>query len=181
MHGSADLPRFEQPRGAASNAARAARIAARPTHCSPRAPAEDGQPRAAHPSASSSPSVPPPLPIVFYTGDSLLERELAVHAAGLRTPAIRSSQAASAPAPIVPKKPSRTDPLNREPTAKPATIPKKPSRIDPLNREPGAFPNPEPRPVHRIHNPLISANPLDAPHTRSQRRRQKIYAADERR
>jgi hypothetical protein len=118
---------------------------------------------------------------VSYTGDSLLERELAVHAAGLRTPAIRSSQAASAPAPIVPKKPSRTDPLNREPTAKPATIPKKPSRIDPLNREPGAFPNPEPRPVHRIHNPLISANPLDAPHTRSQRRRQKIYAADERR
>ena len=153
MHGSADLPRFEQPRGAASHAARAARIAARPTHYAARAPAEDGQTRAVHPSASFSPPAPPPVPIVSYTGDSLLERELAVHATGLRTPAIRSSQAASAPAPMVPKKPSRTDPLNREPMAKPATTPKKPSRIDPLNREPGTFPNPEPRQVHRIHQP----------------------------
>jgi len=132
MHGSAGLPRFEQPRGAASHAARAARIAARPTHCAARAPAEDGQTRAVHPSASFSPPAPPPVPIVSYTGDSLLERELAVHAAGLRAPAIRASPAASAPAPIVPKKPFR---------------------IDPLNREPGTFPEPEPRRVHRIHQP----------------------------
>ena len=46
--------------------------------------------------------------------------------------------AAAKPGPTVPIKPSRTDPLNREPTAKPATAPFKPSRIDPLNREPTA-------------------------------------------
>ena len=99
MQGSADLPRFEQPRGAASHAARAARIAARPTHYAARAPAEDGQTRAVHPSASFSPPAPPPVPIVSYTGDSLLERALAVHAAGLRAPAKRPSQGAPTPGP----------------------------------------------------------------------------------
>ena len=40
----------------------------------------------------------------------------------------------------VPFKPFRTDSLNREPTAEPATAPFKPSRTDPLNREPTAKP-----------------------------------------
>jgi hypothetical protein len=40
-------------------------------------------------------------------------------------------------------KPSRIDPMNREPPAKPAAGPFEPFRIDPLNREPGAFQDPE--------------------------------------
>jgi hypothetical protein len=44
------------------------------------------------------------------------------------------------PGSTAPFKPFRTDPLNREPMAKPATAPFKPSRIDPLNREPTAKP-----------------------------------------
>jgi hypothetical protein len=45
------------------------------------------------------------------------------------------------PGSTVPFKPFRTDPLNREPTAKPdSTAPFKPFRIDPLNREPTAKP-----------------------------------------
>jgi hypothetical protein len=113
---------------------------------------------------------------VSYTGDSLAVRELASHAAGLRAPANRPPQGAPTPDPTAPSKPSRIDPLNREPTAKPgATVPFKPSRIDPLNREPaakpgstapfkpfridplnrepGALPDPELRPVHRFHDP----------------------------
>ena len=45
------------------------------------------------------------------------------------------------PSPTAPFKPSRTDPLSREPAAKPAsTAPFKPFHIDPLNREPMASP-----------------------------------------
>jgi hypothetical protein len=63
-------------------------------------------------------------------------------------------QGAPTPSPTAPFKPSRTDPLNREPTAKSnSSAPFKPFRLDPLNREPGAFPYPEPRPVHRLHEP----------------------------
>ena len=80
LHGSVGLPRFEQRRGAASLAARATRIAARPIQRAARAPAADGQTRAAHPRASSSPPEPAPVPIVSCTGNSLLERELAVPA-----------------------------------------------------------------------------------------------------
>jgi hypothetical protein len=50
--------------------------------------------------------------------------------------------------------------LNREPTAKYPTALKKPSRIDPMNREPGAFPTrpptSTPRPQTRSH-PRIQA------------------------
>ena len=47
------------------------------------------------------------------------------------------------PSMTVPFKPFRIDPLNREPTAKHgSTVPFKPSRIDPLNREPTAKPAP---------------------------------------
>jgi hypothetical protein len=72
-------------------------------------------------------------------------------AAGLRAPANRPPQEAPTPGP---------------------TVPFKPSRIDPLNREPRACPNADPRPVHRINEPVMSATPGDASHTRSQRRRQ---------
>ena len=141
MHGSADLPRFEQPRGAASRAARAAWIAARPTRRTARAPAADGQRRAAHSNASSSPPSPPPVPIVSCTGNNLRERELAARAAGLRAPANRPPREAPTPGRTAPFKPFRTDPLNREPTAKPgSTAPFKPFRTDPLNREPRAKP-----------------------------------------
>ena len=44
----------------------------------------------------------------------------------------------------------------------------------------GAFPDPGPDQYIASMNPLISANPRDAPHTRSLRRRQEIFAADER-
>jgi hypothetical protein len=93
----------------------------------------------------------------------------------------RPLRAAPTPDPIAPFKPSRTDPLNREPTTNPSiTVPFKPSRIDPVNREPGAFPDPAPQQHIPPMNPLISANPRDAPHTSSQRRRQEIFATDER-
>ena len=78
-------------------------------------------------------------------------------------------------------KPFRTDPLNREPTAKPgSTAPFKPSRIDPLNREPGAFPDPEPRPVHRLHEPAhIRESTRRAAHT-GPAPQAEIFATDER-
>src|SRR5580658_7327533 len=49
---------------------------------------------------------------------------------------IRPSPGAPTPGPAAPFKPSRTDPLNREPVAKPApTVPFKPSRTDPYTCE----------------------------------------------
>jgi hypothetical protein len=109
----------------------------------PAQPARGLGPRGAHTGSGfpcRSPAAPP-VPIVSYTGDSLAVRELASHAAGLRAPANRPPQGAPTPDPTAPSKPSRIDPLNREPTAKPgATVPFKPSRIDPLNREPAAKP-----------------------------------------
>ena len=66
----------------------------------------------------------------------------------------RPPQGAPTSGPTVRFKPSRIDPLNREPTAKSrSSAPFKPFRIDPLNRELDAVPDPEPRPVHRIHDP----------------------------
>ena len=56
----------------------------------------------------------------------------------------RPAQVSPTPGSTAPFKPSRIDPLNREPTGKSAIVPFKPSRIDPLNREPGAFQDPEP-------------------------------------
>ena len=112
---------------------RAARIAAWSTRRAARAPAADGQTRATHANASTNPPVPPRVPIVPYTGDGLLERELTARAAGLRAPAIRPSQRTPTHSPAAPFKPFRIDPLNREPTAKSATTPPKPSRIDLLN------------------------------------------------
>jgi hypothetical protein len=114
---------------AARRQVRAARTAARPTQPAPRSPAADRQTRTA-----------PPVPIVPYTGASLLERELAARTAGLRTQANRPPQASPTPAPTASFKPFRTDPLNREPTTKPATAPFKPFRTDPLNREQPAAP-----------------------------------------
>ena len=53
----------------------------------------------------------------------------------------RPPQGAPTPGPTVPFKPSRTDPLNREPAADPSsTAPFKPFSTDPLNREPAAKP-----------------------------------------
>jgi hypothetical protein len=53
----------------------------------------------------------------------------------------RLPQGASAPGQTARFKPSRIDPLNREPAANPgSTAPFKPFRIDPLNREPTAKP-----------------------------------------
>jgi hypothetical protein len=79
--------------------------------------------------------------IAPHTGHSLPEHELAARAASLRALAIRPPQRAPPPGPTAPFKSSRTDPLNREPTAKPGPVaPFKPFRTDPLNREPGAKP-----------------------------------------
>jgi hypothetical protein len=51
----------------------------------------------------------------------------------------RPPQGVQTPGLVAPSKPFRTDPLNREPTAKPVpTVPFKPSRTDPMNREPAA-------------------------------------------
>jgi hypothetical protein len=144
---------------------------------------------------------PPPVPIASHTGESPPARELAADAAGLRAPTYCPPQGAPTPGPTAPFKPSgidplnrepeaklgptvqfrpsRTDPSNREPTAKTGvTALFKPSQIDLSNREPGAFPDPDQ--YIASMNPLTSANPTDAPHTRSQRRRQGIFAADER-
>ena len=94
----------------------------------------------------------------------------------------RPPQGVPTPGPVAPSKPFRIDPLNRERTAKPVpTMPFKPSRIDPLNRETDAVPDPGRDHYIASMIPLISANPRDAPHTRRQRRRQQIFAADERR
>ena len=82
------------------------------------------------------------------------KRELAARVPRLRVRANPPPPRPVSPNPAAPFKPSRTDPLNREPTAKPgSTVPFKPFRTDPLNREPGAFPDPGPQPVHRIHEP----------------------------
>ena len=162
------------PWRAAIAEARAARIAAWSTRRAARAPAADGQTRATHANASTNPPVPPRVPIVPYTGDGLLERELTARAAGLRAPAIRPSQRAPKHGPAAPFKPFRIDPLNRERTAKPgATAPFKPFRLDPLNREPGAFPDPDPQPAHRFHETAqirestrCAANAVPAPQAR---------------
>jgi len=134
--------------------------------------------RAAHTNAASSPPAPPLVAIAPYTGDSHRERELAACVADLRVPANRPSQGAPTSGPTARFKPSRTDPLNREPTAKSATAPFKPSRIDPLNRKPGAFPDPSPQPVHRVHETAhirestrCAAHPEPAPQARSLCRR----------
>jgi hypothetical protein len=139
-------PTAAKPRGTPWRAAmaearashRAARIATGSTRRAARAAAADGQTRAAHTNPASNPPARPLVPMAPYAAASLLDRELAVHAAGLCVPAIRPSQGAPRPSPVAPFKPSRIDPLNREPAAKPATAPFKQSRIDPLNREPGA-------------------------------------------
>jgi hypothetical protein len=165
--------------GARHRVARAA-TAAQSTQRAARAPAADGQTRAAHTNASPRPPAPPPVPIAPYSGDSHPERELAAHTAGLRAAASRPPQRALTPDATAPFKPSRVDPLNREPTAKPATAPFKPFRLDPMNREPGAFPDPATNQYIATMNPLISANPRDAPHTRSRHYRQEIFATDER-
>jgi hypothetical protein len=85
--------------------------------------------------------LPPPVPIAPCTGAGLLDPELAVRVDGLRAPAIRPSQDAPTPTSTAPFKPSRIDPLNREPTVESATAPFKPFRIDPLNRELTAKPS----------------------------------------
>jgi hypothetical protein len=94
----------------------------------------------------------------------------------------RPAQVSPTPGPTAPFKPSRIDPLNREPAGKSATVPFKPSRIDPLNREPGAFQDPEP--------PTRTSRPWTRsyPRTHAMRRTRgasaagkKICAADERR
>ena len=149
---AAPLARWRAAVAEARRAARSARIAAWSTERAARAPAADGQTRAAHTNASSGPPAPPAVSIAPYSGDSDPERELAAHRAGLRAPANRPPRGAPTPGPTTLFKPSRTDPLNREPTATPdSTVPFKPSRTDPLNREPDAFP--DPRQVHRIHEP----------------------------
>jgi hypothetical protein len=122
---------WRQAIAAARAAKRAVRAATR--EAQRQAKAARRQVRTAH-------STAPPIPIMPYTGDSLLERELAARAAGLRTQINRPPQRAPAPGPTAPFKPFRTDPLNREPTAKSATAPFKPFRIDPLNREQPAAP-----------------------------------------
>jgi hypothetical protein len=125
---------------------RAVRIATRSSQRAVRAPAADAQTRDAHTNAASGPPALRLVPIAPYAGDNLPDRELAAHAAGLCAPAIRLSQGAPRPNPVAPFKPSRIDPLNREPTAKPGpTVPFKPSRIDPLNREPAAKPATAPK------------------------------------
>ena len=76
--------------------------------------------------------------------------------------------------------PSANRPPQGVPTPGPVA-PSKPFRIDPLNRETDAVPDPGRDQYIASMIPLISANPRDAPHTRRQRRRQQIFAADERR
>ena len=119
-------------------------------------------------------------------------------------PGLVHPHAAAMPAQTAPFKPSRIDPMNREPTAKPrstapfkpsridlrnrepmatpgSTAPFKPFRIDPLNRGPDAVPAPRPRPLHRVHDPAHfrqsarrAALTAPAPQARN-------FAADERR
>jgi hypothetical protein len=105
--------------------------------------------RAAHTDAASSSPAHPLVPIAPYTGDGLLERELSGHSVVLCASAIRPSQGAPRPGPVAPFKPSRIDPLNREPTKNPSTtVPFKPSRTDPLNRDrAGAHPRRPATPV----------------------------------
>jgi hypothetical protein len=143
-------PTAAKPRGTPWRAAiaearaahRAARIAARSTQHAARAPAADGQTRAAHTNAPSGPPAPPPVPIAPCAGASHPERELGARAAGPRAPAIRPSQGAPTAGPVAPFKPSRIDPLNREPATKPVpTEPFKPFRTDPYTCEPTAKPS----------------------------------------
>ena len=144
-------PTAAKPRGTPRRAAiaaartthRAARIATRSTRHAARTAAADGQTCAAHSNAASTPPAPRLVLIAPYTGASLLEPEHAAGVAGLCAPAIRPSQGAPRRGPVAPFKPSRIDPLNREPTAEPgSTAPFKPFRTDPLNREPMAKPAP---------------------------------------
>ena len=142
-------PTVAEPRGApwrvaiaeARSAHRVTRVVPRSTRRTVRAPAADGQTRAAHTNASASSPARPLVPITRCTGGSLLESELAARAPGLRAPAIRPSRGALTSVPVAPFKPSR---------------------IDPLNREPGAIPDPDQ--YIASTNPLISADPRDAPH-----------------
>jgi hypothetical protein len=133
------------------------------------------------PVAPASPA-PPQSHLMLPRGQLFLPSAPTRHASHTtRAPAVRPPQGAPTLGPPVPFKPFRIDPLNREPTAEPApTAPFKPSRTDPLNREPGAIP--DPRPVHRIHEPahIRESTRCAALHTRSQRRRQGIFAADAR-
>jgi hypothetical protein len=98
-------------------------------------------------------------------------------------PMIPETPPADTSAQTAPFKPSRIDPMDREPAAKPApTTPFKPSRIDPMDREPGAFPDPDPQPVHRFH---ATAHLLERHAMRRTREAsaagKKFFAADERR
>jgi hypothetical protein len=125
-----------RPRGGITEAEDHAMCHAVTASLAPRAAVAEAR-RGAYTNASSGPPARPPVPIAPYSGDSHPERELAAHAAGLRAPANRPPRGAPTPGPTAPFKPSRTDPLNREPTAKPgSTVPFKPFRTDPLNREP---------------------------------------------
>ncbi len=132
---------------AAAPTDRAALRAPPPTAAKPR-----GTPwRAAHTNAASGPPAPRLVPIAAYAGDSPVGCELAAHAPGLCAPVIRPSQGAPRPSPVAPFKPSRIDPLNREPAAKlRTTAPFKPSRIDPLNREPPTKPGSTSRSNHSV-------------------------------
>jgi hypothetical protein len=96
---------------------------------------------AAYTNASANSSARPLVPITPCTGVSLLEGELAARAPGLRAPAILCPpQGTPLSVPVARFKPSRTDPLNREPPTPGPTVPFKPFRTDPLNREPTAKP-----------------------------------------
>jgi len=184
-------PTAAKPRGTPWRAAmaearashRAARIATGSTQRAARAAAADGQTRAAHTNPASNPPARPLVPMAPYAAASLLDRELAVHAAGLCVPAIRPSQGAPRPSPVAPFKPSRIDPLNREPAAKPgSTAPFKPFRIDPMNREPGAFPGPDPlRPGHRFHAHARSRQSTRRAALTAPAPQARNFAADERR
>jgi len=128
--------------------------------------------RAVHPNAPCNSPAAPPVPIVPCTGDSLLERELAARAAGLRAPANRPPQGASTPGPAAPFKPSRIDPMNREPAAKPAIAPFKPFRIEPMNREPttkpGAAAHFKPSRIDPLNRaPKVPPNPTHLTPTKS--------------
>jgi hypothetical protein len=128
-----------RPRGGITEAEDHAMCHAVTASLAPRAAVAEAR-RGAYTNASSGPPARPPVPIAPYSGDSHPERELAAHAAGLRAPANRPPRGAPTPGPTAPFKPSRTDPLNREPTAKSSAAPFKPFRTDPLNREPTAKP-----------------------------------------
>jgi hypothetical protein len=77
------------------------------------------------------------------------------------------------PRPTVPSKPSRIDPVNREPTAKPTpTALFKPFRIDPLNREPTPKPTPTAPPVAGSNTSSAATAPPARAHGPAPRPRQ---------